>query len=706
MLPSPPIYQETIQNPEICFSNPILKQSTVDRNHWDIPNVRSGGFALTYKLVSDGDTYAVRCFHKHAPEREYRYAAISKFLNSNPSKVLIPVKYEKKGILVLGKWYPITHMQWVEGDTLQTFLDRYHRDSARINNLINEFIVLVDELERLGIAHGDLSLCNIIISNNKMVLIDYDGMYVPELKGRQSIELGHIQYQHPRRYARNFDNKLDRFSSIVIYLGLVAIAKNPSLWVRFAGEGILFGRSDFELPLSSKLLQEIALDTELKPFISKFHNICQTDLEYIPKLTDIINDVPINIPVIERKIQDIGYSGQYHVYPALSKSTLLSNIGERVEVIGKVTDIHEGRTKYGPKPGSPFIFVNFSNFRNKDFTIVMWAETIELYNNSGRDPEDLISKWISCTGVLSEYGSRPQIVLESPKDLEILQNKMKADERLLSAPGKIGRDTISEGKLRTGSLSDSKEHVEEKKAVQQIQTLDWLQGKTPSGVLDDLYGDDFQSTDTVKSSNLKIGQNVFQSSSDLSNLYSQPTTKKKEIKIQKPSNFNIWKKFSENARIIIIISFLIITSGLLFYFLFVRTSNPNKTLVYRTIEITRTPEKIYITQTTDTTEGQPDFQVSPTVEMIEPTQKMNNIFEGCATGNLRIRSEPNDESIVNGWLVKGDCINVDGQTSDNHWYRLVDENDNVSGWVASRWIEMTIGHDKLDIIEIEDRELP
>jgi len=138
----------------------------------------------------------------------------------------------------------------------------------------------------------------------------------------------------------------------------------------------------------------------------------------------------------------------------------------------------------------------------------------------------------------------------------------------------------------------------------------------------------------------------------------------------------------------------------------VRTSNPNKTLVYRTIEITRTPEKIYITQTTDTTEGQPDFQVSPTVEMIEPTQKMNNIFEGCATGNLRIRSEPNDESIVNGWLVKGDCINVDGQTSDNHWYRLVDENDNVSGWVASRWIEMTIGHDKLDIIEIEDRELP
>src|SRR5690606_3395463 len=96
-----------------------------------------------------------------------------------------------------------------------------------------DFLRLVKELETFNIAHGDLQHGNIIVKNNQMVLIDYDGMYFPELVGLATNEVGHINYQHPQRTARHFNKDIDRFASIIIYIGLKAVSINPSLWKKY-----------------------------------------------------------------------------------------------------------------------------------------------------------------------------------------------------------------------------------------------------------------------------------------------------------------------------------------------------------------------------------------------------------------------------------------------------------------------------------------
>ncbi len=44
-----------------------------------------------------------------------------------------------------------------------------------------------------------------------LMLVDYDGIYVPAMAGEQANELGHVNYQHLERSAEYFDATIDRF---------------------------------------------------------------------------------------------------------------------------------------------------------------------------------------------------------------------------------------------------------------------------------------------------------------------------------------------------------------------------------------------------------------------------------------------------------------------------------------------------------------
>src|SRR4029077_855325 len=103
------------------------------------------------------------------------------------------------------------------------------------------------------IAHGDLQHGNILIVNGQFKLVDSDGMYVPTLARRNSHEVGHPNYQHPRRVATHFGPYLDNFSAWVIYVSLVALSIDPTLW-QTTGAGdecLLFRQEDFNNPDTS-----------------------------------------------------------------------------------------------------------------------------------------------------------------------------------------------------------------------------------------------------------------------------------------------------------------------------------------------------------------------------------------------------------------------------------------------------------------------
>jgi serine/threonine protein kinase len=158
-------YQEALQHPELKFKDQRLRSSTIEKDPMGMPKVRSGGFALTYKLLNSNKRWAVRCFHKPLADREKRYALISKHLNSNKSPILINVEYLPGEILVKGSRHPVTLMDWVDGDTLSQYLYKNANKPGKLANLVGEFLFVIDELERLQIAHGDLSHLNIIIKN-------------------------------------------------------------------------------------------------------------------------------------------------------------------------------------------------------------------------------------------------------------------------------------------------------------------------------------------------------------------------------------------------------------------------------------------------------------------------------------------------------------------------------------------------------------
>jgi hypothetical protein len=426
-------YQQAIQNPALAFQDADLRTCRTDTDPMGWPRVSSGGFALSYRLLGRDKQWAVRCFHKYVPDRQRRYAAISRFLNSSPSLIFTPIDYLADGIQVNGRWFPITKMRWLPGETLHKFVERNITNRQALGRLPGQFQDLVAALECMGIAHGDLQHGNIMVSNGKLILIDYDGMYVPELAGLSSSELGHVNYQHPARTEKEFGLHLDRFSSIVIYLALHALTVAPHLWHKYSagGENLLFKQEDFLSPDTAGLLAELGAVPELRPLVKRFRIVCKSDLAQVPRLVDFLAgqmSAVVPAPWVPAPLRQ-----QYPVIAANQRDRLLGSIGQRVVVIGRITDYKLGMTKYD----KPYAFLNFGDWRTGCFTLVIWSEGLQLFEAQQKSPADYTGKWVSVTGLLTKYSpgwslERPQIVVEMPSEIEILAGgEAEAKERLL-----------------------------------------------------------------------------------------------------------------------------------------------------------------------------------------------------------------------------------------------------------------------------------
>ena len=431
-------YQSALQNPQFCFNSAELKSSTVETDLWGLPRVRSGGFALTYKLTNHHQQLAVRCFHSFVPDRAQRYIAIGSFLRANPSDIFIPIQFNMTGVLVRGNWYPITYMKWVEGDTLEAYIVKNVKKQELIRDLLNEFLRVISEMEKLGVSHGDLSHRNVIVHNGKMILVDYDGMFVPSLDGRKSSEIGNINFQLPNRAVGHFNAKLDRFSAIVIYLALHALSQRPDLLDRYetGGEGLLFSNKDFLNPYQSLLLQELETYPALKTHIHQFRQICTSEIEMVPRLIDFITQQPLDVP---RSEIPVAKATQLPIINANFRSRLLTRLGKNVTVIGKVSEIFRGYSK----DGSPHIFLNMGFWRWKCFTIVLWNEALQLFEASGKDPDDYLNQWISVTGMLTAYEHRPQILINTPSDFQLLESEEEAN-KLMGVPNYTTAQAVSQ----------------------------------------------------------------------------------------------------------------------------------------------------------------------------------------------------------------------------------------------------------------------
>ena len=130
-------------------------------------------------------------------------------------------------------------------------------------------------LRSQSFAHGDVKPDNIIVRpDGSLTLVDYDGMFVPSMKGSQSPTIGTRDFSHPLRTVNDFDETIDDFSLASIALSLKAISmKSTLLDIYGASDRLLFSENDYRNPSNSKVisaLQELMCDKDFCTLYSLF----------------------------------------------------------------------------------------------------------------------------------------------------------------------------------------------------------------------------------------------------------------------------------------------------------------------------------------------------------------------------------------------------------------------------------------------------
>jgi len=215
----------------------------------------SGNFAVVFKMKdeSSGKLYAVKCFLREQEGRDIAYQQITDELEYVASTYLCSIKYLQKELFVdstvsSDTEFPVLLMDWVEGVTLDKYVRQHISDKYALQLITYQFCNMAAWLMTQTFAHGDLKPDNILVSEDgALVLVDYDGMYVPAMQGQKARELGSPDYRHPLRTEDCFNEHIDDFPLALIGMSLKAIALDSSLLQNNAkSDSLLFSESDFK----------------------------------------------------------------------------------------------------------------------------------------------------------------------------------------------------------------------------------------------------------------------------------------------------------------------------------------------------------------------------------------------------------------------------------------------------------------------------
>ena len=245
------------------------------------PYRSSGAFAVVFKMQdkSSGKYYALKCFTEEQQGRAEAYRQIADELDLLDSPYITSVKYMEKELFVDSQCeedeFPVLLMDWVEGETMETYIAANYRNQSAMSMLSYRFGKMAAWLRTQSFSHGDIKPDNIIVRpDGSLTLVDYDGMFVPSMKGSQSPTIGTRDFCHPLRTVDDFDETIDDFSLASIALSLKAISMKPTLLdIYGASDRLLFSENDYRNPSNSKVisaLQELMCDKDFCTLYSLF----------------------------------------------------------------------------------------------------------------------------------------------------------------------------------------------------------------------------------------------------------------------------------------------------------------------------------------------------------------------------------------------------------------------------------------------------
>ena len=243
---------------QLAYLTPVLD------DHGE-PYRSSGAFAVVFKMQdkSTGKYYALKCFTEEQEGRADAYRQIADELDMVDSPYITSVKYMEKELFVDSQCeedeFPVLLMDWVDGETMEAYIAANYRNQSAMSMLCYRFGKMAAWLRSQSFAHGDVKPDNIIIRpDGSLTLVDYDGMFVPSMKGSQSPTIGTRDFSHPLRTVDDFDETIDDFSLASIALSLKAISmKSTLLDIYGASDRLLFSENDYHNPASSKVISAL-----------------------------------------------------------------------------------------------------------------------------------------------------------------------------------------------------------------------------------------------------------------------------------------------------------------------------------------------------------------------------------------------------------------------------------------------------------------
>lgn len=292
-----------------------------------VPFVLQGGFARVFRFTDvRGAERAVRCFYTAPrPEFQARFQSVDQFFRTHMPGATAEFTFHDHGIAIkrppaADVVMPLIEMEWVDGDTLVKHVDRLvsQKDIAGLRNLATRFVALMTLMGKVGMAHGDLSGENIMVrhKDGSVVIIDYDGVFLPAFRGLPGDGACNPAFQHPDWNNRPYDQRMDDFSALSIYLAILALAEQPNLWEGYSmhdpqgklvSDTLLFHREDYQKPDSAKVFQDLLRipNPEVVRLARILQDACRKPIGQVPKFLDVINECWQSEEVLGRLLQAI-----------------------------------------------------------------------------------------------------------------------------------------------------------------------------------------------------------------------------------------------------------------------------------------------------------------------------------------------------------------------------------------------------------------
>ena len=290
------------------------------------PVMTSGNFAVVFKMCDKetGKFYALKCFTREQDGREVAYHQIAEELKDVDSPYLVSISYLEKELFVDSTQteeteFPVLLMDWVEGKTLDKYLRENLDDKFVLEMLAYRFSQLAQWLIPKPFAHGDLKPDNILVrEDGTLVLVDYDGMYVPAMKGQRARELGSPDFRHPQRTEDDFDEHIDDFPIVSILLSLKAISINPYLLNEYgAADRLLLSENEYLKTNDNYLLNEIFLYMKQLDVLVGLLLIMRSNYEITIPTVSLIHisspQISTEVPNVSEIVEDgLAYSEDYY----------------------------------------------------------------------------------------------------------------------------------------------------------------------------------------------------------------------------------------------------------------------------------------------------------------------------------------------------------------------------------------------------------